>query len=552
MGTFDTSSLKNLLRQAQTISATWKWADDTVNAWGSDSDFEMAFISASGLLTITDGTNTLFTFEDLGTKGKFTVDTITATTIAGITATNLVDKSGTETISGNWSFDSDIFIGVDGTVGGVVNIYGDDDVSGGQIIFHGETTGFTDNFVLLRNYTADQLILKAGSVNTLIFDNTTAIATLHNTWSLNLGAELDLTGTDAKIDLNPAGTGTANIIDITPTAALAAGSTWRAIFINPSALDPLTGSATTIYGIQVYLQDVVSADTNAKLIAYEVSPSATETTISFDTPITELDNNATQTHFLSGDVTKVLSTTATYRALNVAWGNLTRNANAPILEGIRADLPADLSNFGTSFAGYFSADGRNVTICDTTYALDVSGLSRFDNTINIDTLAEYTGAAGVTIDSLLIKDKALPNSLIVDTTGTSAITDANYNDVIAGGAAGSSEDLVTKVTLKKVLKTSNFGISGTGTPDGGGSVGNLWLEVSTDGSTWAHVTGQNEAMPGTGGTAFSFTDSTRRLSDLGETIRYRLSYEDDSDNLTISAASVTEANYSLGYILETV
>ncbi len=63
-----------------------------------------------------------------------------------------------------------------------------------------------------------------------------------------------MTGASAWIDLNPAGTGSANIIDITPSASLSGVVTWRGIYILGAALDP--DAAATIVGEQIDLTGV--------------------------------------------------------------------------------------------------------------------------------------------------------------------------------------------------------------------------------------------------------------------------------------------------------
>jgi len=53
---------------------------------------------------------------------------------------------------------------------------------------------------------------------------------------------------DDSIDLNPSGTGSATIIDITPTAILSGVVTWKGVNIDGGAMDPTSGPAT-IYGL---------------------------------------------------------------------------------------------------------------------------------------------------------------------------------------------------------------------------------------------------------------------------------------------------------------
>lgn len=91
-----------------------------------------------------------------------------------------------------------------------------------------------------------------GALAVPVLTVTGAIATATN---ISLTGELDLTGTLATIDLNPAGQTTKDIITITPTATLNATQVWCGINIDGSALDP-NGVDTEIIGYQVNLSGV--------------------------------------------------------------------------------------------------------------------------------------------------------------------------------------------------------------------------------------------------------------------------------------------------------
>jgi len=210
--------------------------------------------------------------------------------------------------------------------------------------------------------------------------------------TINMTGELDLTGSGALIDLNPAGTGSANIIDITPTAALVAGSTWRGEYIVTGALDPATGVASLIIGSEVYLAGTDSVDANATLVGYRVLGATTDVQIDFASyPIAKTDA-VSYTGYLNSS-SMALGQTQTNCAIKVGWTGVTRTANAPIIQGLNIQMPADYTNFGTSFAGYFSGDGRTVTICDTTYAIDVSGATRLVGVVGV---GRAFGAVGAT------------------------------------------------------------------------------------------------------------------------------------------------------------
>lgn len=79
----------------------------------------------------------------------------------------------------------------------------------------------------------------------------------------------------------------------------------------------------------------------------------------------------------------VLSTTQTYRGVDVEWGSVTRDGGAPILQGIRSNLPASYAGFGASHAARFLGAGDDVKFCDGTYAVYVdAGDARFDGQVN--------------------------------------------------------------------------------------------------------------------------------------------------------------------------
>ena len=91
--------------------------------------------------------------------------------------------------------------------------------------------------------------LSAGTANYLLQANGAGAPTWVTSVTLtnvSMTGELDMTGASALIDLNPAGTGSSNVIDITPSAAIASTGTWRGVNIEGAALDP--GGAGSIYG----------------------------------------------------------------------------------------------------------------------------------------------------------------------------------------------------------------------------------------------------------------------------------------------------------------
>jgi len=197
---------------------------------------------------------------------------------------------------------------------------------------------------------------------------------------------------DGGFKIEPTATGSQTIVAITSQNPLDAGSLWAGIIIDATALDPVTGANCAIAGCYVDFSTLVSVDKDAILSGFWVAPSATDTTTGFGLFLEEMTENKIQTGFSYTDPgSTALSATATYRGVNIDWSGTTRNGGAPVLEGISCKLPASYTDFGTSWAGYFSGDGRSVTICDTTYALDVAdGRVRILN-LTVDTTTTYRG-----------------------------------------------------------------------------------------------------------------------------------------------------------------
>ena len=84
---------------------------------------------------------------------------------------------------------------------------------------------------------------------------------------------LTMTGSTVLIDLNPSGTGSANIIDITPTAAISGGATWIGLNMSGESLDP-SGSDSYVTGMQLQLANVSMSNTPLVTGLYVNIPSA--------------------------------------------------------------------------------------------------------------------------------------------------------------------------------------------------------------------------------------------------------------------------------------
>ena len=82
--------------------------------------------------------------------------------------------------------------------------------------------------------------------------------------------ELEMTGTGVEVDLNPAGTGSSTIIDITPTAVITTNeSEWKGINIDGAALDP-SGDDVTVIGVEIDLTGTVYTGDNAYMEGLEL------------------------------------------------------------------------------------------------------------------------------------------------------------------------------------------------------------------------------------------------------------------------------------------
>lgn len=208
--------------------------------------------------------------------------------------------------------------------------------------------------------------------------------------SISMTGELDLTGANAVIDLNPAATGSQKVVNLTPSATLAATSTWDGFFIDATALDPLTGGTTFIHGFHADFSGVLSTDGDDAVCGgtYILLPTGdTAHSYAHTHVLNEMTVAGSQSGFGSLGGALTLSFTATYRGLWFDWDAITRDANAPVLEGMRIELPANYTNFGTSFGAYFSGGGETLTICDGTYSLNLGG----------NMLVTATGARGIDI-----------------------------------------------------------------------------------------------------------------------------------------------------------
>ena len=323
--------------------------------------------------------------------------------------------------------------------------------------------------------------------------NLTGAGAVSGVTDLSMTGELDLTGVAALIDLNPAATGTQEIINITPTATLAAASDWVGIDITADALDPLTGAATNIMGLNFDFSGVLSADGDDAQVYgtyMELPTGDTATAYGHTQVFTEMTVAGRHVGFASLGNAEVLSATAQYDGLWVDWNGVTRDAGAPIMHGITVEMMADYTAFGASYAGYFSGEGRSVTLADTTYAMDANGDSRFQFGSGEFLLLEgdttrLTTQEVLDIDATIDTTTATDDVPVVTSTVGRAAADTggtyNYDSTLTtGNMANSERSYVYGGNIDSsaaVTATSTASVFFAGTPSVGVSSNDYGLEV---------------------------------------------------------------------------
>lgn len=356
---------------------------------------------------------------------------------------------------------------------GVVEL---DDTDADQVlIFDWSEDGAAD-------YTLDWKVNAASRTMTIFGDFTLSGTNTVANWSVT--AELDITGAGAIIDLNPSGTGTKNIIDITPSAELVAGAVWHGVHVDTNTLDPATGAAATIHGFHFDAPTLASTDGDTAIIGFYATHPAADSSSGFSNTLKELTASKTQNAFRAFGGTPALTATGTYNGLFVDWDGVTRDGGSPVLHGVNVLLPASYASYGTSYAGFFSGDGRTVTLCDTTYALDIVGPFRAgvdgtghditfysatandywlwdesdDAVVHHMTMGETTAsetAHKITVVDATTASAGMHRGLVVDYTSSGAKTGSSYVAGInvdmtisdaSSGAAISAYGLATYIT----------------------------------------------------------------------------------------------------------
>lgn len=325
----------------------------------------------------------------------------------------------------------------------------------------GTTTNFADNqFSVFDEADITKILnfdvgtnVTTGATRTLTVPDDDGTIALIGGGSINTAGTLRIDTSSTVLDLNPSGTSSQDVIDITPSASLEAGSTWRAIKIDGNALDPATGAASDIHMLNADFGSFASVDGNATLhvIHFDMPPSDSSTGIHIN--VSELTNNSTVRSLYTNGGALVLSATATYVGHELDFSNFTRDGGAPVLQGLNISLPADYTDFGTSFGGEFTGGGDIVTIVDGTFALNVTGTVaiKSQNELRFYDNGNYVGfeAPALSADQIWV----LP---------------------AADGASGEHLETDGAGTL-------SWGASGSSGTDGWTAAGETWVWVSADG-----------------------------------------------------------------------
>ena len=230
-------------------SANWNTAYTDRLKWDGGSTGLVAGTGRTSLGGTTIGQN-IFTSTNPGaiTFGRANADN----TFSWLSATNFrtainVDIAGTDN-------STDVTLNASATTGGM-------SISTQEISNRASTnaqTGYATAAQVTAQEAATAHITADGSSHTYIDQDLRT--SFSPAWvGLSLSGELDLTGTGALIDLNPSGTGTADIINITPSAALATTAIWNGLNIDGSALDP-SGIEAEINGINLDFSGVSEAN----------------------------------------------------------------------------------------------------------------------------------------------------------------------------------------------------------------------------------------------------------------------------------------------------
>jgi hypothetical protein len=202
-----------------------------------------------------------------------------------------------------------------------------------------------------------------------------------------------------------------------------------------------------------------SVDHNAKVYGLHYTPPAADESFAIRLIMTECTQAISQ-YGMYLYSTLALSATATYRPIHIQLAAVTRNAGAPIIEGMNIILPDDYTDFGTSYAARFQGDGRSAKLCDTTYAIDLVGNCRFG--AGIVTYIDTTEATDKDTASVVLQGGlGVEKKVFVGTdmnVGAMTKTGSLVGTRVTAGAGGTSgSPTVVSVTGKTIIELTPTG-----------------------------------------------------------------------------------------------
>jgi hypothetical protein len=265
-----------------------------------------------------------------------------------------------------------------------------------------------------------------------------------------------LLATTDKVTISPSiATGVG--LNVAPQVATAAGAQVYGVNVDATAMDPETGSGATIIGYRVTFGSCASVDNNASMMGFRAVHAPSDNSYGYISVLTELTADKMQCNVWLYGGSTALSATGVYRGLWFDYDSVTRDANAPVLQGLLVQLPDDYANFGTCYGAKFEGDARSVQICDTTYALNTVGAMRF--------------GAGV-----------------ITHTDTTDASNKDTAAVVLQGGIGIEKSGVVGANWTVTTKTTTGSIVGTRVSAGAGGTSGSPTQVSVAGKTIVELT----------------------------------------------------------------
>ena len=236
-----------------------------------------AYAEQSGTSALTGGATFDAISATVESEGGFSTDGIgVAEQITGGTFDSSINAGATVDATTNFSaiyvksngldwFNGIRFSGVDVDIRGQNDETIDNATDGSwdfgtsNIILNGLVDGL-DIATDLGNATAH--ISASGASHTYIDQDLTIASTGGSLAGLAITGELDMTDTDAFIDINPTGSTDIDVINITPVNAIPTTVDWRGMYIDGGNLDP-SGATVTIKGLEIDYSGVDLTNTPA-------------------------------------------------------------------------------------------------------------------------------------------------------------------------------------------------------------------------------------------------------------------------------------------------